>query len=452
MGDAPLKIAVVGAGISGLSAAWLLSRRHDVTLYESQERIGGHSHTVLAPTSAGPIPVDMGFIVYNEPNYPNLVALFKHLNVPTQWSDMSFGVSLDGGGLEYSSSNMLAQKRNIVRPRFWSMINDLLRFYREAPGHAAALEADLTSLGDYLHQRRYGRAFVNDHLLPQAAAIWSSSAGDIAAFPAASFIRFCENHGLLQVRGRVEWRTVTGGSTEYVKRLTADFTGQVRTGRAARQIVRQDRSVIVHDGSGHSETFDHVVIAAHADEGFKMLADPTVQERALVGSIGYTRNHAVLHTDDSLMPRRKSAWSAWNYVDGDRGDGVRQLCVTYWMNRLQNLPMEHPLFVTLNPGREPAPGTLLRSEVYEHPMFDAAATRAQRELWRLQGQGNTWWCGAYFGAGFHEDGLQSGLAVAEALGGVSRPWTVTNPSARICLEPGTSGFTPVAHLALAGAA
>ena len=431
----PLKIAVIGAGISGMSAAWLLSQRHDVTVYEAEDRIGGHSHTVDAPTPRGPMPVDMGFIVYNEPNYPNLVALFDHLGVPTEWSDMSFGVSVDGGGLEYSSSDMLAQPRNLVRPRFWSMISDLLRFYREAPAHACALDQQMTSLGDYLSQRRYGRAFMDDHLLPQAAAIWSASVGAIRDFPAASFIRFCENHGLLQVTGRVEWRTVSGGSREYVKRLTAAYADRVRTACAARQVSRDGRGVLVRDVHGDLERFDQVVIACHADEGLKLLADPTRQESALIGAFSYSRNHALLHTDTTFMPRRKRAWSAWNYTDADCGDGRRHLCVTYWMNRLQNLPYEHPLFVTLNPGREPASGTLLRSQVYEHPLFDAAATRAQRELWTLQGLKNTWWCGAYFGAGFHEDGLQSGLAVAEALGGVRRPWTVEGESSRIHLGP-----------------
>lgn len=429
------KVAVVGAGISGMSAAWLLAQAHDVTVYEAETRIGGHSHTVEAPlTGGGAVPVDMGFIVYNEPNYPNLVALFEHLGVPTQWSDMSFGVSIDGGGLEYSSLDIFAQKRNFLRPRFWSMLTDLLRFYREAPEHACALDGNLTSLGDYLADNRYGRAFQDDHILPQAAAIWSTSMAQIRDFPAASFIRFCQNHDLLKVSGRVEWRTVTGGSREYVRRLTAAYADKIRTGRAVRAIRREAGAVLVTDSSGDTQRFDRILIATHADQGLALLADPTPREKALLGAFAYSKNHAVLHTDATLMPRRRKAWSAWNYVGGAGADRHR-LCVTYWMNKLQELPADTPLFVTLNPIRDPAPGTLLHSEVYEHPLFDAAAMRAQRQLWDLQGQGNTWWAGAYFGAGFHEDGLQAGLAAAESLGGVRRPWRVQNESGRIHLAP-----------------
>lgn len=430
-----LKIAVVGAGISGMSAAWLLSKAHEVTVYEAESRLGGHSHTVDAPiASGGAVPVDMGFIVYNEPNYPNLVALFEHLGVPTQWSDMSFGVSIDGGDMEYSSLDLFAQKRNVLRPRFWSMLTDLLRFYREAPEHAVGLGEHLTSLGDYLEANRYGRAFTDDHILPQAAAIWSTSMSQIREFPAASFIRFCQNHDLLKVSGRVEWRTVTGGSREYVRRLTAAYADRVHIGRAVRRIRRQDGAVFVTDTTGAEARFDRVLIAAHADQGLALLADPTAHERELLGAFAYSKNHAVLHNDVSLMPRRRKAWSAWNYVGGAGADRGR-LCVTYWMNRLQGQPESSPLFVTLNPVRDPAPGTLIHSEIYEHPLFDAAAMRAQRQLWSLQGQGNTWWAGAYWGAGFHEDGLQSGLAAAEHLGAVRRPWSVLNESGRITLAP-----------------
>jgi len=437
----PLDIAVIGSGISGLSAAWLLSRRHRVTVYEKDARLGGHSHTVEAPGSDGSvIPVDMGFIVYNEANYPNLTALFDWLGAPTKASDMSFGVSLDGGSLEYSSNSALslfAQKRNLLSPRFWSMLSDLVRFYREAPAHCAALDHRLTSLGDYLCEQGYSRAFQDDHLLPQAAAIWSTSANGIREFPAAAFIRFCQNHGLLKLKGRPAWRTVDGGSRAYVERLTADYADRVRTACAARAVRRTGRGVEVLDATGETRRYDHVVMAAHAPQSLALLEDASPQERALLGAFRYTPNHAVLHTDDRLMPRRRSCWSSWNYVGrrpeagGDSGD----LCVTYWMNRLQVLPDHAPLFVTLNPAEEPDPARVIHSETYEHPLFDAAAIRAQRSFWSIQGERNTWYAGAWLGSGFHEDGLQAGLAVAEALGGLRRPWRVAEESGRINLAP-----------------
>ena len=436
-----LDIAVIGSGISGMSAAWLLSQRHRVTVYESQDRLGGHSHTVEAPSAdGGRVPVDMGFIVYNDTNYPNLVALFEHLGVPTKASEMTFSVSLDDGRLEYAPNNLatlFAQPSNLVSARFWSMLRDILRFYKHAPTHACALDGRLTTLGEYLGAQGYGPAFQDDHLLPQAAAIWSAPLGSIRDYPADAFIRFCENHGLLKVFGRPNWRTVDGGSREYVSRLTARYADRVRVGCAVRELKRTAEGVMVCDVRGGVRRFDQVVIGAHADQALAMLADPTAQERQVLGAFGYTRNHAVLHTDKGLMPRRRSTWSSWNYV-GRRTQGnsdERELCVTYWMNRLQGLPDSLPLFMTLNPIRPPVAGSLIRSEIYEHPLFDAGAIRAQRRLWSLQGTLNTWYCGAYFGAGFHEDGLQAGLAVAEALGGVRRPWRVPHESGRIHLGP-----------------
>ena len=433
----PLEIAVVGAGISGMAAAWLLSGRHRVTVYEKDRRVGGHSHTVEAPSAAGPIPVDMGFIVYNEANYPNLTALFDRLGVRTKASDMSFGVSLDGGRLEYSSNSALslfAQKKNLFSPRFWSMLADLIRFYRDAPADCCALDQRLTSLGDYLCEEGYGRAFQDDHLLPQAAAIWSTTAAGIRDFPAAAFIRFCQNHGLLKLKGRPEWRTVDGGSRAYVELLTAAYAERVRTGCGVRAIRRSPEGVYVLDAKGEVARYDHVVVAAHADQALKLLQDPTPQEQALLGAFRYTTNRAVLHTDARLMPVRRSCWSSWNYV-GDRPSAAEpgDLCVSYWMNRLQRLPEHTPLFVTLNPARDPDPARVIHAETYAHPLFDAAAIRAQRSLWSLQGVNNTWYCGAWFGSGFHEDGLQAGLACAEALRGVRRPWTVAEESGRIHL-------------------
>jgi predicted NAD/FAD-binding protein len=439
-----LNIAVAGTGISGLSAAWLLSRRHRVTVYEQADRIGGHSNTITASMDGVSTPVDTGFIVFNRTAYPNLVALFELLEVPTQDSEMSFAVSLDGGALEYSGSGLaglFGQRANMLRPRFWSMLRDILRFYREAPHDPRLAGDEHITLGEYLRASGYGAAFRDDHLLPMAGAIWSASASEMLAYPAAAFVRFHANHGLLQVTGRPVWRTVTGGSRNYVSRLIKPFADRIRLDSAVRRVERFDGGVAVTDSKGRTERYDHIVMATHADQALAALADPSARERELLGAFRYSRNLAVLHTDESFMPRRRGVWSSWNYL-GSRNETAGSVCVTYWMNRLQNLKTDKPLFVTLNPPRPPHAGTLLHSEVYDHPIFDVAALQAQRKLWLLQGERNTWYCGAHFGSGFHEDGLQSGLAVAEQLGGVRRPWSVPNESGRIVLtvrEPDATG-------------
>lgn len=424
--DRTLDIAIVGSGISGLSAAWLLSKRHRVTVFEADDRLGGHSHTVMA----GDVPVDTGFIVYNEQTYPNLTALFAHLGVPTKPTEMSFAVSLDQGRLEYSGTDLgglFAQRGNLVSPRFWSMLRDLERFYRRAPRDLPNLGA--MGLGAYLDELGCGAAFRDDHLYPMAAAIWSTPVADIPDYPAAAFIRFCENHGLLKLGRRPIWRTVDGGSRVYVALLTQDFAGQILSGQSVRSIVRLGDGVAIDRGHG-PQRFDHVVIATHADQALRMLSDADGAEKRILGAFGYRRNEAVLHSDPSLMPQRRRVWSSWNYAAEAGSDGPA-LSVTYWMNRLQGIPDDRQLFVTLNPIHEPDPALVYRRDVYDHPIFDATAGAAQAELWSLQGWRNTWFCGAYFGAGFHEDGLQAGLAVAEQLGDVRRPWTVPNESGRI---------------------
>jgi predicted NAD/FAD-binding protein len=432
------QIAVVGSGIAGLSCAWLLARRHDVTLFEAAPRLGGHVNTIDVPAPGGPVPVDTGFIVYNEKTYPNLTALFAHLGVATQASEMSFAVSLDDGALEYAGTTLaglFAQKRNLLRPRFWRMLADLLRFYRAAPRDLGALgDSDLT-LGTYLERNGYGAGLRDDHLLPMAAAIWSAGTATLADHPAASFVRFCANHGLLQIANRPEWRAVTGGSAAYVRRLMADFAGTVETGQPIRGVRRLPDCVELRMAAGDLRRFDQVVLATSAPRALALLADADASEQALLSTFGVARNLAVLHSDTTLMPKRRAVWASWNYLGTRSPRPGQDLCVTYWMNRLQSIGGPRPYFVTLNPPRPPAAGTLWHSDIYEHPVFGPAAIGAQRRLWSLQGVRRTWFCGAWFGAGFHEDGLQAGLAVAEQLGGVARPWRVAEPSGRIHAGP-----------------
>ncbi|MBC7768608.1 MAG: FAD-dependent oxidoreductase [Phycisphaerales bacterium] len=426
-------IAVIGSGIAGMSAAWLLSQRHDVTVYEKNGRLGGHSNTVMVNTSLGPTPVDTGFIVFNDLTYPNLIALFDHLGVETKVSDMSFGVSLNGGRTEYSSvgaSAFLCGGRNLLSPRFWSMTYDLLRFYRHAPGELLGARDDMVSLGDYLERRGYGEAFQRDHLLPQAAAIWSATMGEIRHYPACAFVRFFENHGLLKLKGRPQWGTVGGGSQAYVAKLTAAYADSVRLNCGAVSVRREAGGAWVRDASGDVQRYDNVVIATHGDEALALLEDASAEERALLGAFRYAKNRAVLHTDRALMPKREPLWASWNYV-GDNPDGG--CIVSYWMNKLQRIESREQIFLTLNPRTMPREETILYETDYDHPLFDVAAIRAQEKIWSLQGVRNTWFCGAHFGAGFHEDGLQAGLAVAEQLGGVRRPWTVAAESGRIFL-------------------
>lgn len=445
-----LSICVIGTGISGLSAAWLLSQCHNVIVFEKSSRLGGHSNTVAVEGPNGPIPIDTGFIVYNTVNYPNLTELFRHLDVPTKSSNMGFAVSLGGGAFEYSGStvaSLFAQRKNLVSPRFWSMLLGLLRFYREASGDQTSLADPGLTLGDYLKRQGYSEAFRRDHLLPMAGAIWSAPPGALLDYPARSFIEFFDNHGLLKLKGRPLWRTVAGGSRSYVARLAKNLTDRIHLGRAATSITREADGVTVLDASGHTSRFDHVVIASHADQALAMLADPSPDEANLLGAFRYSCNSAVLHSDSNLMPRRRRAWSSWNYLADSNDDNGERLCVTYWMNALQGIGGSQNYFVTLNPIRVPQTDAIFQSDVYEHPVFDASALRAQTQLSRLQGARRTWYCGAYFGAGFHEDGLVSGLSVAEALGGLSRPWPVPSKDVRRSGAPERIAASSEAQLA-----
>lgn len=428
----PRSIAVIGSGISGLSAAWLLSQTCNVTLYEKDGRIGGHANTFEAEVPEGRVPVDTGFIVFNRLNYPNLSALFDRLGVPTAPTEMSFAVSVDRGRMEYGGQNLnslFGQRRNIVRVEHWRLVADILRFFREAVNQARLVD-DETTMEDFLGRFGYSRAFVEDHLLPISAAIWSTPARQMLDFPARSFVAFFANHHLLQIIGRPEWLTVRGGASEYVGRLVDD-AGLVPVLNAdIRSVERhEDRAELVFaDGSRRS--FDEVVLACHADQALALLGDAAPEEQQLLGAFRYNANEAVLHTDKSFMPRRRSLWAAWDYLRTG-APGEEQLSLSYWMNRLQPLPTRTDLFVTLNPGHEFAPGTVQYRTTYEHPLFDSRALAAQRDFHRIQGARRTWFAGAWLGYGFHEDGIQSGLEVAERIGGVDRPWSAPGVRDRI---------------------
>ena len=335
---ARLKVAVVGTGISGLSAAWLLHPRHDVTIYEKARRIGGHSNTVSATIGGAEIAVDTGFIVFNPATYPNFVELLRVLGVESCVSDMSFAVSLDAGRIEYSGSGLaglFSQTSNLVRPRFWGMLADLVRFYRRATRDAPGSGLGQASLGEYLDAGRYGAAFRDHHILPMASAIWSAAPTDILDYPAEAFLRFYDNHGLLRLTGRPIWRTVVGGSREYVARLAAPLAAHIRAAAGAVSIERIGGRVVVADAAGTRDAFDRVVVATHADEALALLANPSADERALLGAFRYSRNEAWLHLDETFMPRRRAVWASWNHVAG--GDSRDRTSVTYWMNSLQKL-------------------------------------------------------------------------------------------------------------------
>lgn len=440
-----LKIAIIGTGVSGLSAAWLLSRTHEITVFEKDGRVGGHCNTLETQFQGLDgeltIPVDTGFIVYNERTYPNLTALFKHIGVATEDSTMSFSASLNGGSFEYSGSGLkglLAQKRNLFRPRFWRMIWDIFRFSRKCVEDSRKSSNSNISLGDYLNREGYSDSFLHDHIYPMASSIWSASFEEIRAYPLKAFVSFFANHGLLETnrRRRPKWRTVTGGSRTYVERITSEFRDRIRINTVVSHIERIETGITLTTENGSTEEFDHVIIATHSNQALKMLSDPSAQEKHLLGSIRYKKNRALLHMDSALMPRRERAWASWNYISTEPENDTHLACLTYWMNSLQNIDKDFPIFVTLNPQHDPDSSRVIEAIDYEHPIFDQAALDAQEKLWELQGCNRTWYCGAYFGYGFHEDGLQSGLAVAEALSGLRRPWIVENESGRICISDG----------------
>jgi predicted NAD/FAD-binding protein len=419
-----MKIAIIGSGISGLGAAHALRDDARITLYESGPRLGGHTNTVDVTLDGVTAGVDTGFLVFNERTYPNLIRLFDELSIPVAKSDMSFGVSVARGGgrrLEWAGTDLnavFAQRRNLLSPVFLGMLRDILRFNREATRIAQETSRhDGESLGEFLDRGGFGDAFRRWYLLPMAAAIWSCPMATMLAYPLATFARFCHNHGLLQVENRPQWFTVRGGARQYVRRIASRIP-DVRVGDEV-VAVRRDAvtgQVVVKSRSG-SERYDHVVLACHSDQSLAVLADADAAERGILEAVKYQPNRAVLHTDAALMPKLRSVWSSWNYMsDGGREPNVS---VTYLLNKLQPLPFDTPVLLTLNPIAEPRADTVLAEIDYAHPIFDGAAIAAQRRLADVQGRRQVWFAGAWTGYGFHEDGLKSGLAVAQAILGLA---------------------------------
>ncbi|HXQ46689.1 MAG TPA: FAD-dependent oxidoreductase [Caulobacteraceae bacterium] len=412
-----MRIAVVGSGVAGLGAAYALNDAADVVLYEKDARLGGHARTVTITHDGRELDVDTGFIVYNTRNYPNLVGLFDALGVESIETDMSFAFA--SGGLEWSSNfprGVFAQPQNLANPRFLHMLAEIARFNRVAADDLAGGRLENLTIAGYLQRRRFGASFRDRYLLPMGAAIWSTSESRICETPAACFITFFANHNLLQFVQPL-WRTVKGGSRNYVEPIGAQLGDRVRLNAGAARVRRLANGVEVTDVRGHADRFDHVVLACHSNQALGLLGDPDLEERALLGAVRYAPNRGYLHRDARLMPRRRAAWGSWNVI----ADAPEGGAVTYWMNNLQSLDTKTPLFVSLNPAEPPAAELTYEAFDCDHPQFDAPALAAQRQIGRIQGRGGVWYAGAWLGHGFHEDGLTAGLRVALNLGGAT-PW------------------------------
>lgn len=414
-------IAIIGSGISGMGTAHLLHPHHAITLYEKNAVTGGHTRTKTVDYDGVTIPVDTGFIVYNERNYPNLVGLFKQLNVPTHKSDMTFAATVDGGKFEWCArdvNGVFGQRRNLLNPHFYRMLRDVIRFNKKARAMVDA-KPELT-LGGLVQALKLGSGFMKNYLLPMGGAIWSSSPTTMLAFPARTFIQFFENHGLMAFSGQPQWYTVTGGSREYMARLIAPFADRIRTNCAAVSVRRTPEGVFVRDSRGEELRYDRVVFASHADETLAMLEDASPAEREILGAFTYQTNEAYLHRDVSVMPKRKRCWASWVYHANNAG-AEPAISVTYWMNLLQGIDHTKPLFVTLNPPTPIAPALVFDQHTFTHPVFTRESIAAQARLPEIQGVNNSWFAGAYTRYGFHEDGLLSAVNVASSMGEVI-PW------------------------------
>lgn len=415
-------IAIIGTGISGMAAAALLHPHHRITVYEKNTVIGGHSRTVDVQTPQGRVPVDTGFIVFNNRNYPLLTKLFDHLGVPVAKSDMSFGVSIADGWLEYGTRrpwNIFAQKRNLLRPQFWGLLMNLLRFNAQAKSFLAR-DPSIT-LGQCLAEMNMGDWFRDYYLLAMGGAIWSMPVAQMLEFPAHSFIRFFDNHGLLTITDHPQWHTVRGGSREYIQRLTAPFADHIRLNCGVVRVERRHDGVNIIDTQGHAAQYDQVIFACHADQALAMLANPTADEQRVLSAFRYQPNTMILHSDTRFMPRHKNAWASWVYLSQNRSDDTPAVSLSYWMNNLQPLATETPIIVTLNPDIRPDAALIYDEATFEHPVFDATAIAAQAEVPSIQGRDRLWFCGAYQRYGFHEDGLQSAVEMVRGMG-IIPPW------------------------------
>lgn len=421
--DKNRRIAVIGSGISGASAAWLLRDHAQVTLFEAGTRFGGHTHT-FDVSGGSPVAVDTGFMVFNRENYPLLCALFDHLGIAAYPTDMSFSASFEQGRLEYAGTDLntlFGQRKNLVNTRFWGMLFSIMRFNRLAQqALSESLPAQL-GMGEFLDRHGFSEAFRTRYLYPMAAAIWSCPRDQIAHFPAVSFLRFFANHGLIRLADRPQWLTVEGGSSTYMDRLIADLGKRARLNAPVAQVQRSAHGVKLIGADGACESFDEVIFACHSDQALRLLADPSPSERRLLGAIPYQANRVLLHRDPALMPRERRVWSSWNYLSRSVEDEAQAVSVTYWMNSLQRLATSSDYFVSLNPLDEPREETIAAEFEYEHPVFTTAALEAQKQLHRIQGRSRTWYAGAWTGYGFHEDGMRSGVEVALALG-ATLPW------------------------------
>jgi len=408
-----MRIAVIGSGISGMVAAYRLCREHDITVFESGSYVGGHTHTVDVLAEGRPYAVDTGFIVHNDWTYPNFVALLNELKVAWQPSDMSFSVRCEASGLEYngtSINSLFAQRLNLLRPAFLRMVADILRFSSQAPALLAPHAKDL-SLGDYLKENGYSRFFIDNYIIPMGAAVWSSRPADMLEFPARFLVEFFANHGFLSVNNRPTWRVIQGGSREYVKVLTAPYAARIRLNTPVASLQRQAHQVSLRLSNGSVEHFDQVVIACHSDQALALLSDPSAAEREILGAISYQENEALLHTDTRLMPRKRLAWAAWNYHIPKQP--VERVAVTYNMNILQSLEAPVQFMVSLNRAEQIDPAKVLGTYTYHHPVFTAAAVAAQQRRHEIDGARRTYYCGAYWSYGFHEDGVKSALTSLE---------------------------------------